>query len=83
MNSFFQAFLGPIIGAGLTSFGVWIHHALTIKPNQLKIKANLPFGVKTQLQNELDILAPVLASRAETEATSLVTGLAEKILTKV
>ncbi len=83
MNSLFQGFLGPLFGAALAGFGAWVHHALYIRPNQLKIKVALPATVKSALQSELNVLVPVLASRAEAEANTLVTGLAQKVLTKV
>lgn len=83
MTPLFQYAATTVFGGLLTSFGVWVHHALYIKPNQLKIKANIPPALKATLQAEVDKLVPVLATKAEQVATSAVTGLAETVINKL
>jgi hypothetical protein len=83
MSQFLQVTVGTLFGGILTGFGVWIHHALYIRPNQLKIKMHLPPAVKSSLQNEVDILVPVLATKAQQVASDALTGLATTVINKL
>ncbi len=79
MNWFFQSAFGAVSGA----FAAWIHHALYIRPRQLKIKASIPAPIKAAMQSALDhevtLLEPRVASWAQQEADRVISAAANRI----
>ncbi len=83
MSAWFNQMWAPVSMGALGWLGGWLHRALTIKSNQLQIKANLPPSIKSSLQDVVDLVVPQLANVAETEAQRVLTDVATKITPKV
>ncbi len=83
MNTWLNQMWGPISIGALGWLGGWLHHALTIRSNQLQIKAKLPPAIKSGLQGVVDTVVPQVANLAEEEATKVLADLSTKIASKV
>ncbi len=76
-------FFGTALGAVSAAFGAWIHHALYIRPRQLKIKASIPGPIKAAMQTALDSevtnMEPRLTNWAQQEADRAIGAVAAKV----
>ena len=80
MNSWFNSLWQPVSIGILGWIGGWLHHALTIRPNQLEIKAKLPPAVKDGLQNVVDAVVPQVANLVESDAQKVLATVASKVV---
>ncbi len=55
------------------AIGGWLHRALTVRPEQLKIKAQINQVVKGEVQTVLNAVIPQLAEKAK-EAADIAIG---------